>query len=78
MLGIGGALIGLPVGYGLCRYIGTIQLNFTGIGTNLLVSYSPSIYIVGFLLAFVSALLASYLPSHAASKMMPIDIIRSE
>ena len=78
ILGIGGAMIGLPVGYALCRYVGSIEVNFTGVGTNLLVSYSPSIYIVGFLLAFLSALLASYLPSHAASKMMPIDIIRSE
>ncbi|MGW8247236.1 MAG: ABC transporter permease [Acidiferrobacterales bacterium] len=78
ILGIGGALIGLPLGYALCQYVGSIEVNFTGVGTHLLVSYSPSIYLVGFLLAFISALLASYLPSHAASKMMPIDIIRSE
>jgi len=78
ILGIGGAIIGLPLGYALCRYVGSIEVNFTGVGTHLLVSYSPSIYLVGFLLAFISAVLASYLPSHAASRMMPIDIIRSE
>ena len=78
MLGLAGALIGLPVGFALCKYIGSIEISFTGVGSNLLVSYSPSIYIVGFLLAFVSALLASYLPAHAASKLTPIDIIRSE
>lgn len=78
ILGIAGALIGLPLGYGLCRYIGSIEITFTGVGSNLLVSYNPSIYIVGFLLAFISAILASYLPAHAASKMTPIDIIRSE
>lgn len=78
MLGLAGAIIGLPLGYALCLYIGSIEVNFTGVGSNLLVSYNPSIYVVGFLLAFVSALLASYLPAHAASKMMPIDIIRSE
>lgn len=78
MLGLAGALIGLPLGFALCQYIGSIKISFTGVGSNLLVSYSPSIYFVGFLLAFISALLASYLPAHAASKMMPIDIIRSE
>jgi lipoprotein-releasing system permease protein len=78
MLGISGAIIGLPLGYGLCRYVGSIEINFTGVGSHLLVSYNPSIYIVGFLLAFISAILASYLPAHAASKMTPIDIIRSE
>jgi len=78
MLGLAGAVIGLPLGFGLCQYIGSIKISFTGVGSTLLMSYSPSIYFVGFLLAFISALLASYLPAHAASKMMPIDIIRSE
>jgi lipoprotein-releasing system permease protein len=77
ILGAGGAMIGLPLGFALCRYIGSIEVTFTGVGTNLLMSYSPSIYLVGFLLAFISALLASYLPAHAASKLTPIDIIRS-
>ncbi|KPK52200.1 MAG: hypothetical protein AMS22_09605 [Thiotrichales bacterium SG8_50] len=77
MLGAAGAAIGLPLGFALCRYIGSIEVNFTGVGSTLLMSYAPSIYFVGFLLAFVSALLASYLPAHAASKLTPIDIIRS-
>jgi lipoprotein-releasing system permease protein len=78
ILGAAGAIVGLPLGFGLCKYIGSIEITFTGVGSNLLMSYAPSIYVVGFLLAFVSALLASYLPAHAASKLTPLEIIRSE
>jgi lipoprotein-releasing system permease protein len=77
MLGIGGAITGLLVGVMIKRYMQTIE--FTGMGIDhLLMSYAPSIYIIGFLLAFVSSLVASILPARAASKMTPIDIIRSE
>jgi len=78
MLGAAGAFIGLPLGFALCQYIGSIEVTFTGVGSHLLISYAPSIYLAGFLLAFISALLASYLPAQAASKLTPIDIIRSE
>lgn len=77
MLGFGGAVAGVLVGVLIKRYMETIE--FTGMGVDhLLMSYAPSIYIVGFLLALVSALVASILPARAASKMTPIDIIRSE
>jgi len=77
MLGIGGAIAGVLVGVLIKRYMQTIE--FTGMGVDhLFMSYAPSIYIVGFLLAIVSSLVASILPARAASKMTPIDIIRSE
>jgi len=77
LLGAGGAVTGLVLGHLVKRYMGTIK--FTGMGVDhLLMSYAPSIYVIGFLLAFVSALIASILPARAASKLTPIDIIRFE
>jgi lipoprotein-releasing system permease protein len=77
MLGAGGAVAGIAFGHLLKRYMGTLK--FTGMGVDhLLMSYRPSIYVTGFLLALVSALIASILPARAASKLTPIDIIRSE
>jgi lipoprotein-releasing system permease protein len=79
LLGIGGAITGIVVGYGVKRYVETIQFGGKHMAIDhLLMSYAPSIYITGFLLAFVSALVASILPARAASKLTPIDIIRSE
>ena len=79
MLGIGGAITGLVVGNGVKRYVETIKFGGPHMAfDHLLMSYAPSIYVTGFLLAFVSALVASILPARAASKLTPIDIIRSE
>lgn len=77
MLGTGGAITGLATGFLLKQYIETIEFEAMNID-HLILSYAPSIYIGGFLLAFVSSLLASILPARAASRLTPIDIIRSE
>ena len=77
LLGIGGAITGLVIGVLLKQYLGTIEMQAMQID-HLNLSYAPSIYIGGFLLAFVSSLVASVLPARAASKLTPIDIIRSE
>jgi lipoprotein-releasing system permease protein len=77
ILGIAGATIGLLFGHVINLYLATIELGHSGVG-KMLISYAPSIYISGFLLAFLSAILASFLPAHAASKLTPLDIIRSE
>ena len=79
ILGCSGAVFGLLIGFGLNLYIETIELSVRiGSGNNLIISFNPSIYITGFLMAFVSAIIASLLPAYAASKLTPIDIIRSE
>lgn len=80
MLGVTGGLAGLLIGYLGCRYLGTIQVSpdrMIGSGT-MLMSYSPVIYLKGFLIAFLSTGIASWLPARAAGKMTPIEIIRSE
>lgn len=80
ILGITGAIIGLGLGHLANLYLATVELGFgpSGHSTTLMISYAPSIYIEGFLLAFVSAVLASILPARAASKLTPLDIIRSD
>jgi len=83
ILGITGALIGLGLGHLINLYMATIELGFgpgghDGGGSKMMISYAPSIYIQGFLLAFISAILASFLPARAASKLTPLDIIRSD
>jgi lipoprotein-releasing system permease protein len=79
ILGISGSVFGLLVGFLLNLYIETINLSVQiGSGNHLIISFSPSIYLTGFLMAFGSAILASLLPAHAASKLTPIDIIRSD
>lgn len=79
ILGITGAIIGLLIGHLINMYFSTIELGM-GMGhqTTMMISYAPSIYIQGFLLAFISAILASILPARAASKLTPLDIIRSD
>lgn len=79
ILGFSGAVFGLLIGYGLNVYIATIELNIhIGSGNHLIISSDPSIYLTGFLMAFLSAIVASLLPAYSASKMTPIDIIRSD
>lgn len=79
VLGLSGALFGLLVGYLLNLYIETITLDVQiGAGNHLIISFNPMIYVTGFLMAFISAIVASMLPAYAASKLTPIDIIRSE
>jgi lipoprotein-releasing system permease protein len=75
-LGAAGALLGLGFGYGICLYLESLKTSFRP--TGFVISYDPSIYAVGFLLAIGSCLFASYLPARAASRLTPIDIIRSE
>lgn len=80
ILGVAGGLFGLLAGFLLCLYFSQVQIYPENIALDgrLPFSFSISIYIIGFLMASVSSLIASYLPARAAGKMTPIDIIRSE
>lgn len=80
ILGITGALIGLIFGYLINLYLSSVEVSgrMGGDTGKLMISYAPQIYIVGFLLAFISAVVSSILPSLSAGRMTPIDIIRSE
>ncbi len=80
LLGILGGLIGLAIGFGACKYVQSIKMlgNMPGSNGHMIVSFLAKIYIQGFLLAFLSSIISSYLPSRTASKLTPIGIIRSE
>jgi lipoprotein-releasing system permease protein len=78
LLGAIGGLIGLALGFGLCQFIGSIELSFEfGKSNHLWISYDPYIYIAGFLAAFGSSLVAGILPSYHASRLTPLEIIRN-
>ncbi|MEQ1876080.1 MAG: ABC transporter permease [Bdellovibrionia bacterium] len=77
ILGASGALIGMILGFGLCLLFEGIKIQGAGFD-KFMVSYDYHIYLYGFLMAIVSALVAGYLPAHAARKMTPVNIIRAE
>lgn len=79
LLGAAGGSLGLLLGYLLCRLIGSVDLGIEiGGSKSLLISYAWDIYATAFLAANLASLLASYLPARAASRMTPMDIIRSD
>jgi lipoprotein-releasing system permease protein len=80
ILGALGGVIGMVIGYFGCQFIATIKVapGRIGAGDTMIVSFSYIIYIKAFFLAFLSSAFSSYLPSYAAGKLTPIEIIRSE
>lgn len=79
ILGFSGGVLGLVLGHLMCRWIESVDFGFEIGGRNhLWVSYDISIYVTAFVTANIAALVASYLPAWAASRMTPMDIMRSE
>ena len=81
ILGFIGGLLGLGVGTLACLYIQSIQFG-TNMGmssvNHMLIAWHAYFYVGGFLMAFLSGIVAGFLPARAASQMAPIDILRSE
>lgn len=80
ILGLLGGLLGLMLGYIGCKYIATIKVaaGRMGSGDTMIISFDGLIYVKAIALAFFSSLISSFLPSYAAGKLSPIEIIRSE
>lgn len=79
LLGIGGGLLGILMGYGLCQWIAHLDLAIEFHGSHHMpVSFDWRIYVAALISANVSALVASVIPAHYASRLTPIDILRSE
>ena len=84
ILGVCGAIFGLISGYILCRYLQTIPFSGGPMGGGhpggtqgyLHIAVTPMIYVQATLLALFAASIASILPSRAAGKLTPIEIIR--
>jgi lipoprotein-releasing system permease protein len=81
ILGISGGIFGMILGFLACRYIGTIKVapgRIGGANDTMIISYDIMIYFKAISLAFFSSLISSFLPSYAAGKLTPIEIIRAE
>jgi len=79
ILGLLGGFFGMLLGYLGCRYIGTIKIAAGRVGGDtMIINYDLIIYVKAISLAFFSSLVSSFLPSYAAGKLSPIEIIRSE
>lgn len=79
LLGLSGGVLGIFLGYVLSLWFGSVDFGFEIGGSNhLMISYDSSIYITAFVTANVASLIASYIPAWEASRMTPMDIIRSE
>ncbi|MBC7691136.1 MAG: ABC transporter permease [Methylotenera sp.] len=79
ILGVLGGIIGCLLGYGVCEIMARIPVADRGLGGNhMIIVFFPGIYVRGFIIAFSSASIASFLPARAAGRLSPIDIIRSE
>lgn len=81
ILGLLGGIIGMAIGHLGCLYIGTIEVapgRIGGSNNHMMISYDYLIYVKAISLAFISSLISSFLPSYAAGKLTPIEIIRSE
>ncbi len=76
ILGFSGALLGIVLGYFICKLLELLP--GTGMFESMVISFAPSIYVVGFSMAVFASIIASILPARAAGRLTPIGIIRSE
>ena len=80
ILGTLGGFGGMALGTLLCLYLQTIRIGAAGVITvdHLLIAWLPVNYLIGFLLAFLSGIVAGYFPARSAGRLSPIDILRTE
>ena len=75
LFGVIGGMIGLGVGFGICKYM--TQIKIGGMMDQLIISFEPLIYVLGLFIAIACSALSSLLPAYFASTLEPIDIVRS-
>jgi len=80
IIGVFGGVLGLGIGFGLCKLIDQIPFVTEALPTvtTYPVSYDPKYYIIGGVFAVVTTYLAGYFPSRKASKVDPVEIIRGK
>lgn len=79
LIGTVGGVLGCALGYLVREWLGSIQFEFEAIISTegFIMDRDPIYFVYGFIFAVFSALLASFYPSHKASKLFPVDIFRS-
>jgi lipoprotein-releasing system permease protein len=80
IIGIIGGLLGLILGFILQKIIGSIRMDIKGFVSMEYLKFNstPAFYIFAYCFALVVTAGAGYLPARKASKVDPIDIIRSK
>jgi lipoprotein-releasing system permease protein len=80
VIGVIGGLLGLGLGYTLQKVVGSIRMDIKGFVSMeyLRFNSSPLFFVFAFLFALLATALAGYMPARKASKIDPIDIIRSK
>ena len=77
-MGAAGGILGMALGYGLTRLLGSIKFEVTQATelTHLPVTVNPLHYLIAAGLALLAAGIAGYLPARKAAQGNPVDIIR--
>jgi lipoprotein-releasing system permease protein len=80
IIGFVGGILGLLVGFGLAKFIGTIPFQTEALPTieTYPINMNPMFFVIGFSFAMISTFLAGYLPSKKARKIDPVKIIRGQ
>lgn len=80
ILGVIGGLIGIVLGFVISYYLSQIEVTEARMAGNdgkMLISFDKFIYIRAFFLSLFASLFSSFFPARYASKLTPIEIIRS-
>lgn len=81
IIGVLGGIVGMLIGFLMCLQLSNVEivnpLRSSG-PEKMAVSFAIGNYVFAFGLAFVSTMLASFLPARAAGKLTPIDTIREQ
>ncbi len=80
VIGITGGLLGMLMGFVVTKILGNIKMNVQGFVSMEYLPFnsSPYFYVFALFFALVSTSLAGYFPARKASRVDPIEIIRSK
>lgn len=78
VLGIGGVMLGLPLGCALMYALMQIEFKPPGVSepVNMPIDWSAPQFFIAGAFAFIAAVMASYLPARKGAKVLPVDILR--
>jgi lipoprotein-releasing system permease protein len=80
IIGIIGGILGLLLGFVLQQIVGNIKMNVKGFVSMEYLRFrsTPAFYMFAYFFALIVTAIAGYIPARKASKIDPIDIIRSK
>ncbi|PZP44269.1 MAG: ABC transporter permease [Pseudopedobacter saltans] len=76
VIGIVGGIVGLGLGYLISKIISHVPFHIATLNT-LPINFDPKDYVLAFIFGLIVTFFAGYLPAAKASKVDPVDIIRS-